>query len=212
MQKHTIVFDFDGTIANSITIGLKVVNSIIAGLGMDEITENNFEIIRGKPYYDIIKMINIPIWQIPKLLLQLRDKMKENLHDVHPYRYMPYVLTELQKEGYRLFVLTSNSRDIVEDFMRAHAIEVFEDIYSEKNIFGKAAAITQLLKLQGIQKNDVVYIGDEVRDIEASKKAGIPVISVTWGFNSEDILKSHSPSAIAHEPKELLSIVRDLTR
>jgi HAD superfamily hydrolase (TIGR01549 family) len=210
-KKPYVVFDFDGTIANSITPGLVAVNDLISTLGVDQITEEKFQELRHKSYSEIITAFDIPMLKVPRLLLQLRNKMKENIEKVHPYPYIPYVLQTLNKRGHYLFVLTSNSKELVVDFMERHGITVFEDIFSEKNFFGKAGAITRFMKLQGIKAEDMIYLGDEVRDVEACKKSGVDIISVTWGFNSEDILVQHGPTYIARKPKEILTIIEAIT-
>ena len=49
----------------------------------------------------------------------------------------------------------------------------------------------------------MIYVGDEVRDIEASQSARVASIAVTWGFNSRDILSEAKPSFLAHSPSDL---------
>lgn len=207
MKKTSIVFDFDGTLADSITIGFRLANTIIEKLGVIQLTEEEFTELRNKPYYEIIKKYNIPLWQVPKLLLKLRNKMAENIDQVHPYEGIPELLRSLSENGYNLFILTSNDAKLVQTFLDNHAITVFQNIYSEKNIFGKARAITRFLKKEKLSKDEILYVGDEVRDIEACKKAGVEIVSVTYGFNGESILREHNPDYIVHTPSELKKIV-----
>ena len=54
---------------------------------------------------------------------------------------------------------------------------------------------------------DIVYIGDEVRDVEAAKAMGVKIVSVTWGFQSKQILERGEPDYIAEKPKELEKIL-----
>ena len=51
--------------------------------------------------------------------------------------------------------------------------------------------------------DEIIYVGDEMRDIEASKKVGIPVIAVSWGLNKREALESFKPDQMAHSPKDL---------
>ena len=59
-------------------------------------------------------------------------------------------------------------------------------------------------------KDDVVYIGDEERDIAACKKCKISIIAVTWGFDSKELLEKNNPHYLADTPKELLEIITRL--
>jgi phosphoglycolate phosphatase len=49
----------------------------------------------------------------------------------------------------------------------------------------------------------VMYIGDEVRDIDAAKKAEVAAVSVTWGYNTEEVLTKNNPKIIIKTPSEL---------
>ena len=51
------------------------------------------------------------------------------------------------------------------------------------------------------------YIGDEVRDIEAAKEAGINSVAVTWGFSDLAQLKKAKPFALITKPEQLLDII-----
>lgn len=70
-------------------------------------------------------------------------------------------------------------------------------------MFGKSAP---LLKLKTKIK-DLVYIGDEVRDIEAAKKAGILSVGVSWGFQTEVAMKKASPDHLFNKPQELMTLI-----
>lgn len=212
MKKTSVIFDVDGTLANSITIGFKLANRIIEKLGIPPISDDEFQLLRNKSYRDIIKAYNIPLWQIPKLLLQLRTSVKKNLDQVHPYSGITTLLHNLEKDNLRLFILTSNSRDLVSAFLERHEITVFEDVYSEKNIFGKGKAIERFLRMQKLTKDEVIYVGDEVRDAEACNSVNVDCVSVTWGFNARTILEEHNPRYIADSPEELYKILTSVKK
>jgi phosphoglycolate phosphatase len=53
---------------------------------------------------------------------------------------------------------------------------------------------------------EIVYVGDETRDLRAAQKAGIPSVGVTWGFNNKKSLAAFKPALLADEPKDLLQL------
>ena len=59
---------------------------------------------------------------------------------------------------------------------------------------------------QALHPSNVLYVGDEVRDIEAAKKAGIRIAAVTWGYNSKKALEAYKPDYLVTKPEELLQI------
>ena len=77
-------------------------------------------------------------------------------------------------------------------------------------MFGKDKVIKKMLKTQRFNAKDVIYVGDETRDIDAAKQAKVTIIAVTWGFNTAKALTESSPNFLAHNPRELLEIVEKL--
>jgi len=65
------------------------------------------------------------------------------------------------------------------------------------------------LKERNFDPQSVFYVGDETRDVEAARKAGVKTIAVTWGFNGEDILKKQKPDYLARRPEELIALLNN---
>jgi len=63
------------------------------------------------------------------------------------------------------------------------------------------------LKEQDLNKSEVVYVGDEARDIEACQKADIAVITVSWGFHRKEVLREKNPTYLVDSPEEIETIV-----
>lgn len=210
MKKRYLVFDFDGTIANTVEPAMKLANGILKDMGENTLTDEQMEGLRDKSYMEIIQSFNVPVWKVPGLLLKLRTTLLENFDMIKPYPHIAQLLKKLSKEGYYMYVLTSNDKEFVQKFLEVFEITVFEDIYSEMNIFGKGDALKKFMDIQNIDPHDIIYVGDEVRDIEACKKNDATVISVTWGFNTEDKLKEAGPTAIANTPEELHTTIKKL--
>ncbi len=63
------------------------------------------------------------------------------------------------------------------------------------------------MKLHRFGADDVIFIGDETRDIEACKRAGIRCVAVTWGYNSEKSLAAQNPHRVFHRPEELRALI-----
>ena len=72
----------------------------------------------------------------------------------------------------------------------------------------RRSAIRKILRREKIDTKDCAYIGDEVRDVEAAKKAGVTSVAVGWGFNYPKALEKASPDALAKTPQDLLKILK----
>jgi phosphoglycolate phosphatase len=67
-----------------------------------------------------------------------------------------------------------------------------------------------MFRKKNISPAQAIYIGDETRDIEACKKVGIPIISITWGMNNKEILSTLNPDQMAHSPLEIIRCIEQL--
>jgi phosphoglycolate phosphatase len=210
MKKTMFVFDFDGTIADSLHMGIDLYNNHIAEkLKCKKIEKNEIEDLKGKNTYKLLKDHDISLIKLPILLYRLKKLMSQKMGDIPLIDGIKQVLISLNKMGYKMGVLTSNNKKNVDDFLNHYELRnLFEFIYSEKNVFGKDKAIKRVMKIENLDK--VIYVGDETRDIEACKKVGVPIISVGWGFNTSANLKKHDPDYFIEDPKELLEIGESL--
>jgi phosphoglycolate phosphatase len=75
-------------------------------------------------------------------------------------------------------------------------------------LFGKARAIRRILKADAMKASELLYVGDETRDIEASRRAGVDVAAVTWGFHAEEVLSGYSPTYLIREAEEIVELLR----
>ena len=115
----------------------------------------------------------------------------------------------LKNTGFNLGILSSNSKINVCKFLENNNLDnIFDFIYSSRHLFGKDKTLLRLLKKRNIPKKNAVYVGDETRDIEAAKKAGISIVSVSWGFNSRKTLEALQPDQIAGSPGELIACLQ----
>jgi len=63
----------------------------------------------------------------------------------------------------------------------------------------------------GVEPRECVYVGDMVEDIQACRKAGMPVVAVTWGLHSRSRLEAEKPDYMADEPDEILGYIKNLS-
>lgn len=202
----TLIFDFDGTIADSMSVLLRAYSSLTDELRLRELSEDDVQMLRNLPPREILKFIGIPLYKVPQFLLKGRAKYKDFVDEVEPIPGLPFVLIELQKK-YPMHILTSNEQSIVMTFLDTHKISCFETVTSEKNLFGKDKSLSKVIRQLALDRSEVLYIGDEVRDIEACHKIGLDVCSVSWGLNTASILKTHKPTYLVDAPNELLELL-----
>ncbi|MEM6765965.1 MAG: HAD hydrolase-like protein [Bacteroidota bacterium] len=208
MSKHKklIILDFDGTIANTPLIAVKIVNELSEEFGYSKVSAEEFGILKEKKITEIRKLTGLSWWRIPTLVRRAREQFRFHIKDVPPVAEIPEAIDALHERGYQLGILTSNTKDAVTDFLSLHQIHHIEFIKTSKSLFGKGKLLKKIRKKSGLKKSELVMIGDEVRDIRAAHQANVDAIAVTWGFHSQEALEAVAPTHTVKTPKELLSL------
>lgn len=206
----TIIFDFDGTIADTITTIADILNSLSTKYGYKRQTVQESEQMRDYTIAEIFKKLQVPLYKLPFMAHDTKKALNGHIARLQPIKGIKNVLQELKKKGYKLAIITSNNKKNVQVFLKKNDINFFDDIYTGTTIFGKARVIQGFLKKHNISLQEVIYVGDEIRDVEASKAVGIPIIAVTWGLNSKKGLERVKPDFLINEPKEILKILTSL--
>jgi len=199
----TLIFDFDGTIADSFESLLSVFENITAR--PQKLTAKEIKELRGSSLRQIIKFLKIKRWQIPSLMLKAKRQIAVKIIDIKTFEGMPRVLKELHENGYKMFILSTNSSENITKFLKVNHLDAyFYEIYGDIGLRSKSTALKKILKKESLNVSECFYIGDEVRDVEAAKKIGMKSIAVGWGFNYPAALKQAKPDHLSTKPKDLL--------
>lgn len=203
-MNKVLLFDFDGTIADSFENFLDISDRLASKHNFLPIPRDQVETLRAER--SLIKHVKLPLYKLPFIAHDFKKMQQEHILQLEPIAGLPEVLHKLKEKGYVLGILTSNGRENVEKFLKNHNIDIFTYIFCDSSIFGKDKVLRKFLKESSVAKEDVTYIGDEIRDIEACQKVGVKVIAVTWGFASQAGLEKHHPDFLVDKPSELLSL------
>lgn len=200
----TLIFDFDGTLADSFELVIEIAHELIK---LPDLSEEEIAQLRHQPLLRAARDMGIPLRHIPRLLVKGRQRMLERIHEVHPFPGIPEVLEKLHGSGYHLLVISSNSEKNVRTFLRANNLESFFDgVYGNASVFNKATSLRRVIKRNRLDANDCFYIGDEVRDVVAAARVSIEPIAVSWGYQAPEALAEYHPYALLKEPTDLLGI------
>lgn len=208
MKKKIILFDFDGTIADSMKSILKIINRLSKEFGYKKIRDEEIDRYRNKEVKESFQELGISIIKLPFVVQRIRSELNKEIKALELIKGIKIALLNLKKSGYKLGILTSNSEGNVIQFLRKNNLEIFDFIYCGSSLFGKGRVIRSCLKNHRLKSEEVIYVGDETRDIEAAKKVKIKVIAVSWGFNKREILESLDPEYLINTPEELLHLFK----
>lgn len=205
-MKH-IIFDFDGTLADSTAVFASAWNIIARKYQYREIRLEELDSLKKLSIAERSKLFNFPLYKLPTILPQFYRYYRQSLQDVILIDGMKNVLKEIEEQGYTIAIISSNSKDNILAFLKMNGIENVSQVLCSNRIFGKDKVIKKYLKESNLQTSDVLYIGDEHRDIVACKKVGIQIIWVGWGYDSIEVVQSENPDYKVFSPAEILDIV-----
>ena len=209
-KKITFIFDFDGTVADTLPILINDVYKINDELKLIEAEDVDIEDIRKKSTEQFLKDLNLGPIKLVRFIIKFRKLFNEHLDDVPVTRDLKPVLEKLNQSNIYLGIVTSNSKSNVKRILKANKLSMFSFVDSSFWFFKKDKLLVKAIKKHTLNSEYTYYIGDETRDVRAAKDAGLKMISVTWGIGMEPILKRFQPDYIIDRPQELLEILENL--
>lgn len=106
-------------------------------------------------------------------------------------------------------LLTSNSKKNIDLFFKKHDLhEYLEFVNTSSSFLDKSSSIKKMIKNEGFEISECLYVGDEVRDIVSCQKLGIDILSVSYGFNSKHLLEEYDPNYIVDSVEEFKELIK----
>lgn len=206
----TFLFDLDGTVTDP---KKGIVNSVLYALekvGIEELHVSELDSFIGPPIQQsFVERYNMNEGEVERAVFYFREYLKQRgLLENSVYGGIPNLLKQLKDTGNRLFIATSKptifARQVIEHFQLTN---YFEDIIGS-NLNGtrikKEEIIAHILQQnEGLNKEEVVMIGDRKHDIIGANHNGIASIGVLYGYGSENELIEVSATHIAKDIEEL---------
>jgi len=202
----TLVFDFDGTLADSFASAVAIFQRIGPGLGLKPLADP--ERARAMPTKQLLKQIGVSFWKLGRVVRAYQAAAAEEAQDLKLFPDWPDTLRALAARGVRLGILSSNREETIRKCLRANGVEeLFAFVVGYPKLFGKAKALRRIMKIHGIAREKLLYVGDETRDIDAARKAKVAIAAVGWGFQAPAVLMEAKPAHFAEKPRDLLELL-----
>ncbi len=217
-----VVFDLDGTLLNTLEDLACATNVSLRMNGMPERTVDEVRrfvgngvanlILRAMPggkVTDTTDTVCLPK-EHAKVLSDFSRYYVEHCEDkTKPYEGIIPMLKKLKEMGINIAVVSNKSDEAVKKLMPAYFGDLIDIAKGEDEAhgIGKKPApemVYSALSHVGVDPAEAIYVGDSDVDIATAKNAGMPCISVTWGFRSREFLVEHGAGVIIDEPGELM--------
>jgi len=203
-----IIFDFDGTLADSKEVFISVYNQIADKHDYRQIEPGNLQYLRTLTITERCRYLKVPMYRIPFLATEFLSRYKQALDRVKLFDGIRELLLGLNALGLETAIISSNAEHNIAGFLSANEIGSVSKIYCSSNLFGKVKLINGFLKKYKLGPEQVIYVGDEVRDIVACKKAGVKIVWVDWGYDGRETAVSEKPDYMVSSPSQILNLAQ----
>ncbi len=211
MTNKLLVFDFDGTLCDTLKTGLEVNNYLAPRFGFKSIEAKDVAGLRDLSSSELIDFLGIKKIKLPFVVMAFRSNLKKRSNELRLFPGAVELIKTLSDSGCTLGIVSSNSKKVVQKVLVNAGIERCFDIYRTKvGAFKKKRILERLSAIPKQNGVEVVMIGDETRDIQAANGAGIGSVGVTWGFNSSAALSKSNPDYLVSNWKDLEDLLLNL--
>lgn len=183
----TIIFDLDGTLVDVVPLFIEIFNTLADDFSYSKITPEEIVSIKEKNLgWFLFTKLGLRFWRYREFSQKGQALYLEHLETIQWFPGMSELFRKLQESGCTVGVLSSNSIEAIKKLLTHKNLQA--DFIATASLSNKAAALKNTLLSQKIDPRGTLYVGDELRDIRACQKAGVPIIAVTWGLNSKESL------------------------
>jgi phosphoglycolate phosphatase len=215
MKYQTYIFDLDGTLLDTLGDLAASVNYALLTHGMPEHSIDDVRRFVGNGVRKLMQRAvpdgdANPDFEAAFATFR-QHYMQHALDTTRPYDGIPETLAALRQQGCRIAVVSNKMMaatvELCQHFF-PDTVEVAIGEHEAEGIRKKPAPDTVLAALRqlGVGKESALYVGDSDVDIETARNAGLPCISVLWGFRDRDFLLQHGATTFATHPLSLISL------
>jgi phosphoglycolate phosphatase len=205
------IFDLDGTLADSFPWFLRNVNGVADRFGFRRIGDGDVESLRHLDSREILRRLEVPVWKLPMIARHMRRMKAAHLADIPLFPGAEAMLRSLRDGGLTLALVSSDHEANARRQLGEAAI-LFSYFDCGASLFGKAKKFRRVVKRAGLTPAQGISIGDEVRDIEAARAAGIACGAVLWGYAAPKALRALKPDMVFERMEDVAARLGALAR
>lgn len=201
------IFDFDGTLADSLPWFLVAMNEAAERYGFRRFEGADVERLRGCSSWQVMQHAGIPMWRVPALTRFMRGRMGRDAGAIPLFAGVGRMLELLDAGGVAIAIVSTNAERNVRRILGPRHAALVRHYGCGASLFGKRPKLRQVLAAAGVTAAEALCIGDEIRDLVAARAEGIPFGAVAWGFTDPAALAAQAPEAFFARVEEVVELV-----
>ncbi len=187
-----LVFDFDGTLANSAGWFRSILPDLAQRFGFRCPDPEELEALRHKPPREVMRILKIPGWKLVFIAAYVR-KRAARAEAFELFGGVPDALRAIAAQGVKIAVVSSNAEGNVRRALGPELSGLVASWSCGAGLFGKAKHFRGVLRETKVAPQRALSVGDEIRDIEAAREVGLKTAAVVWGFGLKPALEAANP-------------------
>ena len=214
-MKKLAIFDFDGTLFDSIHDVLICFNKTLEFYGFPTLTREELIPCLGGNIDEITSLVlgenSSPenVEKVKESYLELYNPSKKEL--TVPFENAYEVLKRLQDNNILLAVNSNRLTYSLEELVGKYFSNI-DFIAIEGHSYGNPSkpdpyGANRIIEKANVDADEAVYIGDSITDIMTAQNAGIDCILVKWGYAKKEDLQNDYPSKVVDDIEELVEII-----
>jgi phosphoglycolate phosphatase len=200
------IFDLDGTLADSFPWFLRTINDVADRFEFRRVADADIEGLRHASTREILGHLEVPLWKLPAIARHARRLKAEAASEIPLFAGVEAMLRTLADNGVQLALVTSDSEANAREKL-GDAAALFSHFDCAASLFGKPAKFRRVVKHAGVELDQAIAIGDEVRDIEAARAVGMACGAVCWGYAAPAALRALGPDHVFERMDEIVPIL-----
>lgn len=197
------IFDLDGTLADSFGWVVRHVNVVADRYRFRRVTAHDIEALRRFGTREVMAQLKVARWKVPLISRHVRRLKSKHTHDIALFPGVDAMLRALRDAGVHLALVSSDTEDNVRRLLGNENVSLFCHFDCGASLFGKAAKFRRVMRLTGAEPAHTIAIGDELRDIDAARAAGIAFGAVTWGYAAPETLRARTPDLVFERMEDI---------
>lgn len=217
MKYRGVVFDFDGTLMDTLQDLADSVNSVLGQSGFQQHTLEEYRHFVGEGIEELARRV-LPEGHrdqdtVTRTLAAVRKEYRRRWPDhTRPYPDIPGLLDALTARGMKMAIVTNkpddSTRNMAASLLPAWKFDVImgatEDLPRKPDPQGAIEAA----RLMGLPPGAILYVGDSDIDMKTANAAGMYAVGALWGFRTADELLRNGAKALIGNPLELLELLQ----
>ena len=206
-----LIFDFDGTLADTLPHLINCVQKCIDKYNLRQFTKEDVHEYNGGVLGNILKEFGAKEEQVPEIEKYFASIFLDNIADICLYDNVSQTLKDLKQKGYTLAVATNRGRETIIPLLKSLGIiSEFEIIISESDVENKKPnpdMINLILNKLNYSENETLVLGDTKFDILMSQNANCKSCYVCYDTKLDNDIVKLNPDFTIHNFKELNNIL-----